>query len=127
MTWLILPVVATSWSYMLTSETGMPHLEDNLRYAITHETRCLTREELFAVFPVLKHPSLNGCSLHPAEKTQDTITYDLSCQPDHGTTGQARWQVGPKDLQGTLRIRLGGKNMTFYQRITATPIAECHA
>jgi hypothetical protein len=25
-------------------------------------------------------------------------------------------------MTGTLRVRLGGKNMTFYQRITATPV-----
>jgi len=28
--------------YQVTTETVMPHLEENLRYAITHEERCLT-------------------------------------------------------------------------------------
>ena len=110
-----------TWNYRLTTETTMPHLEDNLRYAITHETRCLTRKELLKAFAVLNHPSMKGCTLGAPREERDAIVSDLTCHPDHGTTGEARWT----DLHGTLRVRLGGKNMTFYQRITAAPLGEC--
>lgn len=120
MTWLT-AVASASWSYMLTTEISMPHLEENLRYAITHETRCLTRDELLTSFSVLNHPSLNGCSLRPSGET----TYDLVCRTDSGTTGEARWEVESSRLQGTLHVRLGGKNMTFSQTITAIPVARC--
>jgi hypothetical protein len=119
------PPDAAAFNYRLTTEISMPHLEENLRYATTHETRCLTRTELLTAFSALDHPSLRGCSLHPARETEDTIIYDLACHPDHGTTGEAYWQIGTRDLRGTLRVRLGGKNMTFYQRITAVPLAQC--
>jgi len=49
--------------YRLTVETGMPHLEENLRYATVDETRCLTRADLATVFPILKHPALADCVL----------------------------------------------------------------
>jgi hypothetical protein len=114
-------------NYELTAEISMPHLEDNLRYAITHETRCLSRTELLTVFPILEHPSLSGCTLHPDSESPDTILYRLSCHPDHRTTGEARWQTGPGAWRGTLRIRLGGKNMTFSQSITAVPLGQCRA
>ncbi|MBA3625751.1 MAG: hypothetical protein H0W48_15165, partial [Methylibium sp.] len=39
--------------------------------------------------------------------------------------GEARWQFEPNGITGTLNVRLGGKNMTFFQRITAKPIGEC--
>src|SRR5579864_8899033 len=39
--------------YDLTIETSMPHLEENLRYTITREQRCMRHEELAGVFPVL--------------------------------------------------------------------------
>jgi hypothetical protein len=120
MTWLLLASV--SWNYMLTTEVSMPHLEDNLRYAITHETRCLTRDELLTAFSVLQHPSLSGCALRPSGET----TYDLVCRPGSGTTGEAHWDVEPGHLYGTLHVRLGGKNMTFSQRITAVPLARCN-
>jgi hypothetical protein len=48
--------------YEVVTETGMPHLEENLRYAITRENRCLTSEDLASAFPVLGHASLADCS-----------------------------------------------------------------
>jgi hypothetical protein len=115
----------------------MPHLEENLRYAITHETRCLTRAELLTAFPVLNHPSMRGCTLGaPREsgegressrlrETRETLVSDLACHPDHGTKGEARWETRATELRGTLRVRLGGKNMTFSQYITAVPLGAC--
>src|SRR5262249_41111535 len=44
--------------YELTTETGMPHLEENLRYTTRHERVCLTHQSLSAAFPILQHPSL---------------------------------------------------------------------
>jgi hypothetical protein len=35
--------------------------------------------------------------------------------------------MGEGRAQGTLNVRLGGKNMTFYQRVTATAAGPCAA
>jgi hypothetical protein len=114
--------------YRLTVETGMPHLEENLRYATIDETRCLTRADLATVFPVLKHPALQDCALRPQSEDDDSVTYILACTGSHGTTGSARWESSAHQLRGILHVRLGGKNMTFYQRITATETgASCRA
>ena len=40
--------------YEVITETGMPHLEENLRYAVTRENRCLTGEDLASAFPILR-------------------------------------------------------------------------
>jgi len=111
--------------YALTSETGMPHLEENLRYAVTREKRCLTREDLGSAFPILQHPSLVGCKLREESHRGDTLSYVLVCESAHGTTGTASWQMGEHVIRGTLNVRLGGKNMTFFQRVTGTLIGEC--
>ena len=128
----VLPVVLAHASdrlrprlYEATTETVMPHLEENLRYAITHEERCLGEAELPTVFPILSHPALAGCVLEPASRSEEAIAYDLVCAGGHGTTGGATWELGERRLSGTLQVRLGGKNMTFYQRITATLRGEC--
>ena len=112
-------------AYMITTETGMPHLEENLRYAITHENRCLTHEALSSAFPILRHESLSGCRLDQERFDQGMISYALSCDLQHGTTGSAQWRVDPGLISGTLNVKLGGKNMTFYQRITARRLGEC--
>ena len=49
----------------------------------------------------------------------------LICEGGHGTTGTAQWHLGADKIRGTLNVKLGGKNMTFYQRITAKPLGKC--
>jgi hypothetical protein len=111
--------------YQLTIETGMPHLEENLRYAITHDHLCLGHEQLSTAFPVLHHVALQGCRLDQETWEGETVTAVLTCEGGHGTTGTARWQLGKVAIVGTLEVKLGGKNMTFYQRVTGTPIGDC--
>jgi hypothetical protein len=111
--------------YEVTTETGMPHLEENLRYTTLRDKRCLTNQLLSAGFPILSHPALRGCRLQDEVRQADTVTYTLVCDGGHGTTGQAIWHVDEHRIRGTLNIKLGGKNMTFYQRITAVPLGSC--
>ena len=106
-------------------ETGMPHLEENLRYAVTREQLCLSEERLSTAFPILHHDSLKGCTLQDETRALATVSYSLVCEGGQGTTGSAVWTVSDHVVRGTLNVRLGGKNMTFFQRITARPLGEC--
>lgn len=111
--------------YEVTTETGLPHLETNLHYATTREKRCLDHQELSSAFPILNDSSLKGCKLDKESRHEDTVSYLLLCEGGHGTTGTAIWQLGADQIRGTLDVRLGGKNMTFYQRITTQPMGKC--
>jgi len=107
--------------YEVITETGMPHLEWNLRHAVTTETRCLSEAELATAFWMMGDVSLQDCTLVP----KDRQTLELQCTAGHGTRGQARWQWDETPIRGTLDVRLGGKNMTFWQRIAARPLGAC--
>jgi hypothetical protein len=111
----------------ITTEIGMPHLEENLRYATTREQQCLSDEQLFRHFPVMDHVALKDCILAPESRLADSATYRLVCSGGHGTAGAAAWRIGEHRLRGTLTVKLGGKNMIFYQRITAKPLGACAA
>jgi hypothetical protein len=113
--------------YEVTTETGMPHLEENLRYTTSHEKVCLTHQALEAAFPILEHPALHGCRLQNEVRLGDTVSYTLACEGGHGTTGEAVWRIEAQRIRGTLNVKLGGKNMTFYQRVTALPLGKCPA
>src|SRR5690242_7304108 len=120
----VLPAAAATDSgsrlYEVTTETGMPHLEENLRYATRIERSCVNPRQLMKAFPMLRDVSLQDCELvETDEATQDILLYRLQCSGGHGTMGSARWDFGSTTITGTLSVRLGGKNMTFYQRITA--------
>lgn len=107
--------------YDVTTETGMPHLDESLRYATRREARCLDPAELSGAFWMLQHVALQDCRLVKASAER----YPLQCDGGHGTQGEARWQLDDPVLRGTLEVRLGGKNMTFHQRIVARPLGAC--
>ncbi len=116
--------------YDVVTETEMPHLEENLRYATRHERLCLDTHDLSTAFWMLGHASLKDCQLVKTGQSAASANYRLECAGGHGTTGDAQWQFEAGHMTGTLRVRLGGKNMTFYQRITAAPAdstARCGA
>lgn len=111
--------------YEIVTETAMPHLEENLRYATTREQRCLEQNALLSAFPVLQSVALKDCRLARESRQQDAVSYQLICEGGHGTTGHVTWQLGPTQSIGTLNVKLGGKNMTFSQRITARALGAC--
>lgn len=106
-------------TYEVTVQTSMPNLEENLRYTTTRETRCFAQQDLPQAFPILDHPALAGCELALREREQGTLVYALVCESGQDTTGEAVWRLAPSQLRGTLRVRLGGKNTTVHQRVTA--------
>jgi hypothetical protein len=111
--------------YEVTIETGMPHLEENLRYTTTHRRQCISPKDLATEFPILDHPSLDGCTLGSEVRQDDTVKFGLSCEARHGTTGTAIWHIDKQRIRGRLDVKLGGKNMTFSQTVTARVVGSC--
>lgn len=108
--------------YAVTTETLMPHLEESLRYATTHESHYFTGRSLATAFPILRHPSLRGCTLGDESQKNGATVFVLACSGTAQTAGEAVWQVVGNRVVGVLSVRLGGKNMTFSQRVTAVPL-----
>jgi hypothetical protein len=95
----------------------MPHLEENLRYATTREQRCVNLDDLDSLFPILRHPSLEGCHLDDR--------YRLVCANPQVASGVARLETAGERIAGTLEVKMGGKNMTFSQRVAAVRQRDC--
>jgi hypothetical protein len=105
--------------YEITARTVMPNLEENLRYATTREQRCMDLEDWDSWFPILRHPSLEGCHLDER--------YRLVCANPQVATGTARLDGAGERVAGVLEVKMGGKNMTFFQRIEAVRQRACDA
>jgi hypothetical protein len=103
-------------AYDITASTEMPHLEENLRYATVRERRCV--RELASFFPILQHPSLEGCRLAGDR---------LVCASPEVATGTVRLDEAPgrARVSAVLEIKMGGKNMTFAQRVDAVRLGDC--
>jgi hypothetical protein len=111
--------------FEIVTETGMPHLEWNLRHAVVTELRCVTRSELASTFWMLRDVSLQDCRLEAQRSGDAQADYTLVCTGGHGTSGSARWTFEGERATGQLDVRLGGKNMTFWQRISARAVGVC--
>lgn len=111
--------------YDLTTETSMPHLEESLRYTTERSQRCLGHDDLASAFPMLHHPSLAGCQLREQSRDESTLSYRLVCDRSTGATGGATWHFEEHAIRGMLDVKLGGKNMTFSQRVTGRSVGQC--
>jgi hypothetical protein len=103
-------------AYDVTASVEMPHLEENLRYATTRQRRCLGADDFAALFPILQHPSLEGCGL-----AGDLLV----CASPDVATGAVRLEHSPGRVSGVLEVKMGGKNMTFAQRVEAVRRGPC--
>ena len=112
-------------TYDITAQTVMPNLEENLRYATSRERRCLSGRDLASVFPLLRHYSLEGCKLVDESRRGGTIRYVLACASPQVATGAAHLDAAPGRFTGSLEVKMGGKNMTFSERIDAVRHGDC--
>ena len=111
--------------YDIAGQVTMPHLEENLRYTATRERRCLRGDEPSAVFSVLRYESLAGCKLSDQDQRGDATHYVLRCENPNAAAGLARLETRADRIFGVLEVKMGGKNMTFFQRIEGTRKGEC--
>ena len=111
--------------YAITARTIMPNLAENLRYAAIQEQRCLHEANLASVFPILRHESFQGCRLDNERHQNTDVYYQLVCKSSQVANGVAKLELKPDRINGVLDIQMGGKNMTFSQRIEAQWQQDC--
>jgi len=112
-------------TYEIVVETVMPHLEENLRYATIREVRCVRGGEFASLFPIMKHDSMSGCVLRESGDRDESVRYRLTCLQPDVASGSAWLRPAPGGIDGVLQVKMGGKNMTFEQRVRAARRGDC--
>jgi len=113
--------------YELTAQTVLPHLEESLRYATTRTRQCLATQEASALFPLLRHQAFSGCSLELESASEAEAHFSLHCSNPQAATGAAHFALQPGGFQAVLDLKMGGKNMTLSQRLSAPRLGACSA
>lgn len=111
--------------YELTAQTVMPHLEEPLRYATTSSRQCVGTQEASALFPLLRHEAFAGCSLVREASSDTEADFSLRCADPQAATGAAHFTLQPREFHAVLDVKMGGKNMTLSQRLTALRLGAC--
>jgi hypothetical protein len=120
-----LPLALPAGAYTLAAQTLMPHL-DEMRWVVRREERCYDGSDaLPSLFPVLRQAALTGCSLGSGERDGERLRYELTCASPRVATGSAEILPTAQGAVGKLEVRMGGKNMTFSQRVEALRHGDC--
>jgi len=120
-----LPLNLPAGAYTLAAQTMMPHL-DEMRLVVRHEERCFDGSDaLPSLFPVMRQPALTGCSLGLGRRDGERLHYVLICASTRVATGSAEILPTARGAIGKLDVRMGGKNMTFAQRVEASRHGDC--
>jgi hypothetical protein len=112
--------------YTVTARMILPHLDAMRRIGTTTE-RCIETGNAAALFPVLDQPALRGCALGHETRQGHSADYVLECGSARVATGTAQVTMTPVGVTATLDVKMGGKNMTFRQRIDARRGGPCSA
>ena len=115
-------------SYDVAATMVMPHL-DEMRRQVSHHTRCVKDDTPDGLFPVMDQHALRGCRLgYPktqAHESGERRDYVLVCASARVASGTASIEQSEDQLVGLLTVKMGGKNMTFSQRVEARRGAPC--
>ena len=112
-------------SYEVAATMVMPHL-DEMRRQVSQHTRCVKDDEPSALFPVMDQHALRGCRLgYPKTVADARREYVLVCASARVASGTASIDESGAVLVGQLAVKMGGKNMTFSQRVEARRGAPC--
>ena len=112
-------------TYEVSVETSLPNLEENLRYTNTHYRQCIGTQDVTTLFPILHLETFTGCILEDEQALGNQVGFTLNCQNTEAATGTAHINVHTDSIYGVLNIKMGGKNMTFTQRIKGNRLGIC--
>jgi len=106
------------------SQIILPHL-DAMRREVETSQRCVTGPTPRELFSVFDQPALRGCDFAFPRATTQAVEYVLRCQSARVATGTLTLQRAGEDTVGVAAIKMGGKNMTFTQRVVARRVGAC--
>lgn len=111
-------------SYQLETRMLLPHLEE-MRRTITTEITCIKKDDVKALFPILKQPGMVDCLLREDNSTDHKTHYILECPGKNAAKGTAVLKMTKQGISAEMNAKMGGKNMTFSQFSNAMRLGAC--
>ena len=119
---------SSAYTYQIAATMIMPHL-DEMRRQVTQQSRCVKDDVPGGLFPVMEQHALRGCRLDYPKSVENADgrrrEYVLVCASARVASGTASIDETGQRLVGMLIVKMGGKNMTFSQRVEARRGAAC--
>ena len=90
-------------------------------------TRCISPDDLRsgAAFSVLSDNPLRTCGMVDYQTTQSTASYRIECAGPNRGYAIAAFDVRQNSYRGTIKMNMGGKNMTMSETQVGSRTGNC--
>lgn len=111
--------------YQVEVRISLPNVENAAPPTIV--TQCLASDDLQSgrAFFVLSDNPLKQCALLDYRFTSDIAAYRIACAGPNRGTATALFDTSRTSFRGTIKMNMGGKNMTMTEVQTGKRIADC--
>ncbi|MGH8629502.1 MAG: DUF3617 domain-containing protein [Burkholderiales bacterium] len=111
--------------YRIEVRIALPNVQDAVAPLVL--TRCLGSADLESgqAFFVLSDNPLKNCALLDYEAAAGLVTYRIACPGPNRGSAQAAFRTGDSAYRGSIRMNMGGKNMTMSETQVGRRIGDC--
>lgn len=112
--------------YQVTIRLKLPHIEV-MTGVLDMASICVTAGDAGTHGLVaLSDPNpLRKCPASNVLQNGDTLTFDIVCAGSDAAVGSARYTIGAEYFDGTITVKMGGKNMTMIERQSGRRVGNC--
>jgi hypothetical protein len=111
--------------YAIEVRIGLPNV---LEVGPPHQlTRCVTAGEIASgqAFFVRSENPIAACEQVDVAATATAVRYRIHCPGPNAASADAEFETGDQGYRGTIRMTMGGKNMTMSETQVAARVGEC--
>ncbi|MBC8006488.1 MAG: DUF3617 family protein [Prolixibacteraceae bacterium] len=118
-------LLLTAGLYQVEVRISLPNVQDVAAPLIV--THCWGHDDLKSgsAFSVLSDNPLKRCELADYETTAATARYRIACAGPNRGSAVAVFQTTATAYRGTIRMNMGGKNMTMAETQAGKRIGDC--
>jgi hypothetical protein len=111
--------------YQVEVRIGLPNVQDVAAPLVV--SRCLSPDDLESgqAFFVLSDNPLKSCELVDYEATPGTAIYRIACAGPNRGSAVAVFDTKATTYRGTIKMNMGGKNMTMSETQAGKRIGDC--
>jgi hypothetical protein len=111
--------------YQVEVRISLPNVQDAAAPLVV--TRCVSADDLQSgrVFFVLSDNPLKSCELIDYQATAGTAVYRIACAGPNRGSAVAVFDTRATTYRGTIKMNMGGKNMTMSETQAGKRIGDC--
>ena len=112
--------------YQVSIRLDLPHVED-AGGAARSESICVGADASgrHGLRVLSDSNPLRGCPVSNVRRSGDTLTFDIACVGGDAAVGAARYTLRPEGFEGSIAVKMGGKNMTMIERQSGRRVGGC--